>query len=200
MSKILTTPTGTAVYPRIDTPDTKFNDDGVYSCKLHVSEEAFNAFTNTVTAIVEREYKAECTAKGKNLKKSSSNPIRITPDGDFEIYAKQVAQRQTKKGLLTFTIPVFDSKGSKLTTSPAIGSGSTLKLSVEVYTWYTDLQGFGYTLRLKAVQLLELIEYNNGSGSSYGFTAEEDGYINDGESLDTAFQEEDKTPAASINF
>jgi hypothetical protein len=200
MSKILTTPTGTAVYPRIDTPDTKFNDDGVYSCKLHVSEADFNAFTTTVTTIVEREYQAECTTKGKKLKKSASNPIRITPDGDFEIYAKQVAQRQTKKGLLTFTIPVFDSKGSKLPASPAIGSGSTLKLSVEVYTWYTDLQGFGYTLRLKAVQLLELLEYNNGSSSSFGFSAEEDGYINDGESLDTAFQEEDSTPTASINF
>ena len=138
--------------------------------------------------------------QAQKLKKSASNPIRITPDGDFEIYAKQVAQRQTKKGLLTFTIPVFDSKGSKLPASPAIGSGSTLKLSVEVYTWYTDLQGFGYTLRLKAVQLLELIEYNNGSSSSFGFSAEEDGYINDGESLDTAFQEEDSTPTASINF
>jgi hypothetical protein len=172
----------------------------VYSCKLHVSEADFNAFTTTVTTIVEREYQAECTTKGKKLKKSASNPIRITPDGDFEIYAKQVAQRQTKKGLLTFTIPVFDSKGSKLPASPAIGSGSTLKLSVEVYTWYTDLQGFGYTLRLKAVQLLELLEYNNGSSSSFGFSAEEDGYINDGESLDTAFQEEDSTPTASINF
>ena len=164
MSKILTTPKGTAVYPRIDTPDTKFNEDGVYSCKLHVDEASFNAFTKQVTDTVEREYDVECKVKGKKLKKAATSPIRITPDGDFEIYAKQVAQRQTKKGLLTFTIPVFDSKGAKLPTSPAIGSGSTLKLSVEVYTWYTDLQGFGYTLRLKAVQLLDLIEYNN-SGS-----------------------------------
>jgi len=200
MSKILTTPKGTAVYPRIDTPDTKFNEDGVYSCKLHVDEASFNAFTKQVTEIVEREYDAECRVKGKKLKKSSSNPIRITPDGDFEIYAKQVAQRQTKKGLLTFTIPVFDSKGSKLSTSPAIGSGSTLKLSVEVYTWYTDLQGFGYTLRLKAVQLLELIEYNNGTSSSFGFSAEETGFINDGESLDTAFQEEETPQPAGISF
>jgi hypothetical protein len=200
MSKILTTPKGTAVYPRIDTPDTKFNEDGVYSCKLHVDEASFNAFTKQVTEIVEREYDAECRVKGKKLKKSSSNPIRITPDGDFEIYAKQVAQRQTKKGLLTFTIPVFDSKGSKLSTSPAIGSGSTLKLSVEVYTWYTDLQGFGYTLRLKAVQLLELIEYNNGTSSSFGFSAEETGFINDGESLDTAFQEEETAQPAGISF
>jgi hypothetical protein len=200
MSKVLTTPKGTAVYPRIDNPDTKFNEDGVYSCKLHVDEASFNAFTKQVTDIVEREYEAECTVKGKKLKKAATTPIRITPDGDFEIYAKQVAQRQTKKGLLTFTIPVFDSKGAKLPTSPAIGSGSTLKLSVEVYTWYTDLQGFGYTLRMKAVQLLDLIEYNNGSGSSYGFTEEENGYINDGESLDTAFQEEEPAQASGVNF
>ena len=200
MSKILTTPKGTAVYPRIDTPDTKFNEDGVYSCKLHVDEASFNAFTKQVTDTVEREYDVECKVKGKKLKKAATSPIRITPDGDFEIYAKQVAQRQTKKGLLTFTIPVFDSQGAKLPTSPAIGSGSTLKLSVEVYTWYTDLQGFGYTLRLKAVQLLDLIEYNNGSSSSFGFTEEENGYINDGESLDTAFQEEETAPVAGINF
>ena len=200
MSKILTTHKGTAVYPRIDTPDTKFNEDGVYSCKLHVDEASFNAFTKQVTDTVEREYDVECKVKGKKLKKAATSPIRITPDGDFEIYAKQVAQRQTKKGLLTFTIPVFDSKGAKLPTSPAIGSGSTLKLSVEVYTWYTDLQGFGYTLRLKAVQLLDLIEYNNGSSSSFGFTEEENGYINDGESFDTAFQEEETAPVAGINF
>ncbi len=200
MSKILTTPKGTAVYPRIDTPDTKFNEDGVYSCKLHVDEAAFNAFTKHVTDIVEREYDAECKVKDKKLKKAATSPIRITPDGDFEIYAKQVSRRQTKNGLLLFTIPVFDSKGAKLPKVPAIGSGSTLKLSVEVYTWYTDLQGFGYTLRLKAVQLLDLIEYNNGSSSSYGFTEEENGYINDGESLDTAFQEEETAQVAGINF
>lgn len=195
MSKILTTPKGTAVYPRIDTPDTKFNADGVYSCKLHVEEGDFNTFSLKVTDIVDREYDAECKVKGKKLKKASSTPIRITPDGDFELYAKQVAQRQTKKGLLTFTIPVFDSKGTRIETIPAIGSGSQLKLSTEVYTWYSDMQGFGYTLRLKAVQLLDLVEYGNGS-NSFGFGAEEDGYVGNGESLDSAFSEE----ASSVDF
>ena len=193
MSKILTTPKGTAVYPRIDTPDTKFNSEGVYSCKLHVDEGDFNTFALKVADIVDREYDAECSVKGKKLKKAESSPVRITADGDFELYAKQVAQRQTKKGLLTFTVPVFDSKGSRIETAPAIGSGSTLKLSTEVYTWFSDLQGFGYTLRLKAVQLLDLVEYGN---NSYGFSAEEDGYVGNGESLDSAFSEE----ATSIDF
>ena len=194
MSKALTTPRGKAVYPHIKTPDTKLNADGVYSTKLHVSEEAFNLFTKTVTDIVEKEYEAECTAKGKKLRRANSNPLRITEDGDYEIFAKQVARRQTKKGLLEFSVPVFDSKGSRIVDVPAIGSGSELKLSVEVYTWYTDLQGFGYTLRLKAVQLLDLVEYSG--GDNFGFGAEDDGYVSDGESLDTAFTEE----GASVNF
>jgi len=198
MSKVLTTPKGTAVYPRIDTPDTKFNADGVYSCKLHVSEQEFNVFAAQVGEIVEKEYTAECKTQGKNLKKAATNPVRITADGEFEIFAKQVAQRQTRKGLLEFTVPVFDSQGKRVEETPPIGSGSELRLSVEVYTWYTDLQGFGYTLRLKAVQLLDLVEYNTGSGASFGFSAEADGYVNDGESLDTAFvAEEGQKPSSS---
>ena len=195
MSKALTTPKGKAVYPHITQPDTKFNADGVYNTKLHVSEDDFNLFSKGVLEIVEREYDAECKAKGKQLRRASSQPLRITEDGDFEIYAKQVAQRQTKKGLLQFTVPVFDSAGNRISDVPNIGSGSELKLSVEVYTWYTDLQGFGYTLRLKAVQLLDLVEYS-GVGN-FGFDAEDGSYVSDGESLDTAFTEE---APAGVNF
>lgn len=188
MSKILTTPKGTAVYPHITSPDYKFSSDGVYSCKLNVSEDDFKAFSQTVSEIVEREYEAESRVQGKKVKRSESSPIKITEDGDFQIYAKQVAQRQTKKGLLEFTVPVFDSKGNRISDVPNIGSGSTLRLSVEVYTWYTAQQGFGYTLRLKAVQLIDLVEYSG--GSNFGFDSEENGYVSDGESLDTAFEEE----------
>lgn len=187
MSKVLTTPKGTAVYPHIADPDTKFNSDGVYHCKLHVSEDDFNLFSKTVTDIVEKEYEAECALKGKKLNRASTSPIRITAEGDYEIYAKQVAQRQTAKGLLEFAVPVFDSGGTRLGKTPKIGSGSTLKLSTEVYTWFTATQGFGYTLRLKAVQVIDLVEYSGG-GSFFG--KEEGSFISDGESLDTAFEEE----------
>ena len=186
MSKILTTPKGTAVYPRLKEPDTKFNPEGVYNCKIHVSETDYNVFKAQVSKIVEDDYKRECTMMSKKLKRSDKDPIRITAEGDYEIYAKQVAKRQTRKGLLEFNVPIYDSKGNRVENVPNIGSGSKLKLSVEVYTWYSDMQGFGYTLRLKAAQLLELVEFSGG----HGFTAEEDGYISDGETLDSAFTEE----------
>ena len=34
------TPTGTAQYPYLTKPDTKFNPDGEYKCKLEVSDPA----------------------------------------------------------------------------------------------------------------------------------------------------------------
>lgn len=190
MSKTIPTPVGKAYYPRIDTPDTKFNPDGVYSCKLHVSEGDYNSFELKINDIVERAYKEECSRRNAtSLRRAPTSPLKKTADGDFEIYAKQVAKKDTRKGLLTFSVSVFDAKGNKLSEIPKVGSGSTLKMGVEVFPYYTDLNGFGYSLRLKAIQIIDLVEYNAGDASSFGFSSEE-GFTSDGESLTEAFEDE----------
>jgi hypothetical protein len=178
MSKVITTPQGKAVYPRIDNPDTKFNDDGVYTCKLHVSEADFNAFKLKYDELFERAYKRECDEKGKELRLASASPVRITDEGDFELYAKQVAKRQTSKGLIEFSVAVYDSQGNKMETAPKVGSGSTLRMSVEPSFWFVSSQGFGCTLRLRAVQVIDLVEYGGGSNSeSFGFGEVEGGFV-----------------------
>lgn len=193
MSKTLSTPVGLAYYPRIDTPDTKFNSDGVYSCKLHVSEDDYNAFNTKVKDIVNKAYQDECQKRGvSKLKLAPTNPVRETDDGKFEIYAKQVAKKDTRKGLIEFSITVFDSKGNKIEEVPKVGSDSKLKMGVEVFPYYTDLNGFGYALRLRAVQILELVEYSSsGSASTFGFTAEEEGYTSNGESFNETFDKDE---------
>ena len=200
MSKVITTPKGKAVWPRVDTPDTKFDDDGVYSCKLHVSEGDFKAFEATVKPLIDAAYAAECSRQGKDkIRMAASSPLRINDDGDYEIYAKQKAKVHTKsKGTLEFSITAVDSQGKKIT-MPKIGSGSTLKMAVEVNTWFVPSQGFGYTLRLRAVQVLDLIEYGGGGGS-FGFGAEEDGYVGDGESLHQAFEVADEAETSDAPF
>lgn len=187
MSKVYTSPKGTAVWPRIDTPDTKFDEDGLFSCKLHVSEGDFKAFEAQLNDEIEAGYKAECAKQGKDkLRMAPSKPLRITDEGDYEIFAKQKAKVHTKsKGTLDFTVACYDSQGKKIET-PKIGSGSTIKMAVEVNTWFVPSQGFGYTLRLRAVQVIDLVEYGGGDGS-FGFGAEEDGYVGNGETLDDAF-------------
>ena len=188
----ITTPKGIAIYPRIKEPDTKFNVDGVYSAKIHVSEGDFNAFKSQIDKGFEGAYKTLCEENGnKKLRKSLTSPLTITDDGDYQIFAKQIARKQTKKGELTFTIAVFDSKGVKIPEAPNVGSGSTLKLSVEPYAWYSPTVGAGYTLRLKAVQVIELVEYGSQANDNFGFSSEANGYVSDGESFNQAFKDED---------
>ena len=200
MSKIVTTPKGKAVWPRIDTPDTKFDEDGVYSCKLHVSESEFKAFEALIQPKLDAAYKEECSRQGKDkIRMAASSPLRINDEGDHEIYAKQKAKVHTKsKGTLEFSITAVDSQGKKID-MPKIGSGSTLKMAVEVNTWFVPSQGFGYTLRLRAVQVLELIEYGGGD-SSFGFGAEADGYVGSGESLNDAFEVADEAETTNAPF
>jgi hypothetical protein len=195
----LTTPKGKAIYPRLNEPDTKFNVDGVYSAKILVTEGDYNAFKGQLDNWFSGEYKRLCEENGnKKLRMSMSCPLSITDAGDYQIYAKQVAKKQTKKGELTFTIALFDSKGAKITDGPSVGSGSVLKLAVEPAAWYSPTVGAGYTLRLKAAQVIELCEFGGGSGNgdNFGFSSEEEGYVSNGESFNSAFTEDsdDKVP------
>jgi hypothetical protein len=182
MSKLITTPIGTAVYPHIDNPDTKFDDDGVYTCKLHLSEGDFNTFKIQYDALYEKAYKAECASKDQTLRKSPALPVRITDAGDYEVFGKQAAKRNTSKGLLEFSVAVYDSAGNKLPTTPRIGSGSKLRLSLEPSFWYVASSGFGCTLRLRAVQVIDLVEYGGGGSSeAFGFEGVDGGFVGDDE-------------------
>ena len=193
MSKVITTPKGKAVWPKVVTPDTKFDEEGMYSCKLHVSEGDFRSFEESIKPVIDAAYKAECDRQGKaKIRLAASNPVRITDEGDFEIYAKQKAKVHTKRsGTLEFSIAAVDSTGAKLATMPNVGSGSALKMAVEVSTWFVASQGFGYSLRLRAIQILDLVEFG-GDSQSFGFGAEADGYVGSGESLNSAFEVENE--------
>jgi hypothetical protein len=193
----LTTPIGKAFYPRLQ-PDYKWSEEGQYTCKLHVEDEKeFNEFSAKVDKLVEEAYKEELKKQGKTkLKPFNTPPIRITDEGDNEIYAKQVAKKQTAKGERTFSIGIYDSQGNKLPASTNCGSGSTLRMSVELATWYVPALGFGYSLRLRAVQIIELVEYSGGGGAdnaeSLGFGEVKGGFVGDPDEVNQENDEEGK--------
>lgn len=193
----ITTPVGKAVYPKLVEPDTKFDDNGVYTCKLLLSEADYNTVNNQVSEWLEAEYQRHCEeAGGKKLKRHDSPPIQKNDEGEYELYAKQVARRETSKGVLNFDVALFDSTGKKINEPPNIGSGSKLRLAVEPHSWNSPMLGVGYTLRLRAAQVIELVEYSaGGNGSAYGFGTEEGGFV--GEDLGDVLKD---TGDASIPF
>lgn len=190
----LVTPIGTAVYPKLVEPDTEFDESGMYTCKLHVSQEDYESFKSKVDPLVSAAYDAECQKQGKTVKHAKSSPLRITDEGDYEIMTKQRAKVTTRQGeVIEFSIPLFDASVKAITNKPKIGSGSRIRVSAMFYPWFVPSQGFGYTLRLKEAQVLELVEYSSGGGDS--FSSEAGGYATSGESFNETMDTEEEQVA-----
>jgi hypothetical protein len=184
--KQLTTPIGTALYPKLTTPDTKFDENGVYSVKLMLTKADYESLVQKIDPWLEGK---------KSLKRSERLPLKENDDGEYELYAKQNATRETKKGTFEFVVALFDSAGKKINNPPNIGSGSKMRLGVIPVAWFSPLIGVGYTFRLKAAQIIELKEFDGGGGD-FAFDAEEGGFVS--EDLGDAFDNDSKD--ASIPF
>lgn len=176
MKKNITTPKGVASYPHVNEPNTRFNPMGEYSCTIVVSEEDGIAFSETIGAIFDAEYERECIIrKNPKLKKSQYFPVTQDEKGKWSIKTKQVAKVEAKNGdVYSFDIKLFDASGQPVKSENCrVGSGSQVKCAVEPRTWYNPSVGFGMTLSLRAVQVIELVEGGGGNAESFGFGAEE---------------------------
>lgn len=199
-ANIKTPPKGIAKFPNLHAPDTKFNADGVYSARLVCSpaeaaptlallgEVADEMFTYT-KADLERQLKEEKDgAKKGKLKKQIESlkradlPVKPVYDddgnetGDVELNFKMNAQRIDRKTqkVIKMRPDFFDAAGKKMEPVPVWG-GSTLRLTGQVVPFYTAAVGVGASLRLSAVQVIELVSGGSRDAAAYGFAAE-DGY------------------------
>lgn len=164
----------------INTPSTKFNKDGIYTANLLLSKEDGEKFLEKIKAIRTQQFKIY--GKGtKIVDLTRCLPYSLTNeetgeeilDTEGRYILKTTAKAFIKDNVPSVTIPVFDSKGKTFTAN--IGSGSTAKLSLSL-EGYTVAGKTGVSVKLKAVQIIDLVEYGAGSAGSYGFE-EEDGYV-----------------------
>lgn len=171
------TPAGIAQYPYLSKPDTKFNPDGEYKLKLEIPGDAAQ---DIVTFLDEQIELAQAKAKkenpGKKIKEGSS-PYEVNEDtGKVAVSFKLKAKVTPKNGDPFEQKPaIFDAKGKPLQDAK-VGGGSKVKVAYELVPYYTAIAGAGVSLRLKAVQVIDLVEYSGGAGAdAFGF-GEEDGY------------------------
>lgn len=197
MSKVknprYTTPAGIAQYPYLTKPDTKFNPDGEYKMKQEIADPA--GITGLVTFLDEQMEKSVELAKkdpknaGKKIKVGDA-PYTVNDDnGKLTLGFKLKALVRPKNGDPFEQRPaLFDAKGKPLGPDVKIGGGSKVKVAYEVIPFYTPLVGASISLRLKAVQVIDLVEFSGGASSeAYGF-GQEEGY------------EAEDTPAAQNGF
>lgn len=174
----ITSPKGSAVYPWLNEPDRRFDQTGVYSVSLRVKADDKDVvtFVDMIKKIADEMY-AQVIKETKKKAKKADLPIKdvIDVDGNEtgEIDIKFKLKSQGGQGEKTWVQrpALFDSKGKPM--NDKVGGGSTIKVGCEAVPFFSPTVGVGVTLRLKAVQILELQEFNGGASSASWFTSEQ---------------------------
>ncbi len=177
--KLYTSPVGVAVYPHLNTPDTKFNPNGLFSVKLQVEGDKAVAFAARIDAAMDQAVKdaKDEAEEGKEIKRAD-RPYVLNDEGVYLFHFKVKHRNQTREGKEYFRRPVlFDSQGQRCDDAK-IGGGSQLRVSYEPFLFNSQpLIGAGVSLRLFAVQVLSLIEWGERSAEGYGLENVEGGYM-----------------------
>jgi hypothetical protein len=174
----ITTPIVSCVWPTVRTPDTKFNEGGVFSIGLLMNDDDAENLARTLDKYLEDFLAAQSKLMGKPVRASSFAAYKPHLDkegketGATLFRPKAYATRKTKSGdVITKTIPVFDAQGNP--TSIDFGNGSKVRVNFAVRPYYTAAIGAGISLELGAVQVIEAKTGTPTTASGFGFSTTE---------------------------
>jgi hypothetical protein len=174
---------GNALWAKVFEPDTKFDPNGTYSIQVTIPEEEAAGICEYLDKVVQDRFDEEVKAKPK-MKNSLSTKAAYEPhydkDGNetglVEFRFKLKAKVQTRDGSLYDQKPiVVDAKRNPMDSNNLIGNGSIVKVAFEPIPYVmASTKQVGVSLRLKGVQVIELVEYGNGGASMFD---EEEGFV-----------------------
>jgi len=179
MRNSMRSPLGTAIWPKLNEPDTRFKEHGEYSVKLAVPQEEAESFISQLKEFYQDGYSAELKKQNKaklkvaNMPWSDQEDDQGNPTGMVEFKFKANAKYKYDDQMVENRVLLFDAKKQRCTAR--IGAGSKLKVAFEPYVWFVSSMGCGMTLRLKAVQVIDLVEFNSGANAD-DFFEEEEGF------------------------
>lgn len=184
MAKNLKVIEGTAMWAKVFEPDTKFNPDGDYSINIQMPLADSANMSEQLEEIVQAKFneaiKDDPRLKNTLTTQSVCQPVydRETGDdtGNVEFKFKLKAKVRKRDGTYYEQSPaVLDSKKVPMSKDLLIGNGSRVKVAFEPIPYVMpSTKKAGVSLRLKAVQVLDLVEYGNSATSVFD---EEDGYV-----------------------
>lgn len=154
---IHTTPVGTAIYPRLNRPDTKYNKDGVYHVKMLFDKNSAKKLSDVIKPLMNG---------GKN------NPLKPEVDDQGNKTGNYVARFEMKAKVVTRDDSweqkpiLLDSVGNRMVGN--IGGGSKLQIAYQAAPYPSELQGGGVKLRLKKVRVIDFVEYQDKNNTDWG--------------------------------
>lgn len=191
-------PVGSAVWPKLSKPETKFNPEGVYETKLRLDAVEGGKFAQALEQ-QHQEWIQKCSEeRGKSVRPAPLPMSKVEEDGvetgeyEFKFKLNAVAGKEGSKWEQRPAL--FDSKGTPIDpTTVDIGSGSKIAVSFEVAPYFVPALGAGLSLRMRAVQVIELVEFGGSTFDAFGFQQQE-GYaaeVSEGTTVDDAEEDSD---------
>lgn len=184
MAKNILVLEGTAMWAKVFEPDCKWNPLGDYSINLQMPVADSVEMSEKLDQIVQAKFK-EAIEDDPRLKNTLTTQDvcqvvydRDTGDdtGNVEFKFKLKSKVQKRDGSYYEQQPaVLDSKKVPLNGDTLIGNGSKVKVAFEPVPYVlAATKKVGVSLRLKAVQVIDLVEYGNNASSVFD---EEDGFV-----------------------
>ena len=169
---------GKAIYPHLRTPDMFEGNDLGFTIRLMPSVEDAQKFEEFLLRELDKAAALPEFA-GKRLNAPDALiGMGETKEGDTVFKFKTKSSYRTKSGdIMNRVVPIYDSQGKPLPKNVDIGHGSIVKVAFSIHPYYKTKTVRGLTLYLNAVQVLELVERGDGDAASFGFGAEEGGYV-----------------------
>jgi len=149
---------GTFVFPHINTPDTKFNKDGVYHLKFRQSKELARELAALCKRVAQEQW-GPAKAKGANM------PYKVDEEDKDSIVL-------SAKAKALYPPYIADHQGKRVDRAdlPTVGTGTSGKLDIRLVT--NEVKGELYvSCYLQGVQIVKLVEYN---GSAFGAVEEDE--------------------------
>ena len=173
--EIITTETGVALYPWLTKPDTKYSEEGEYKVNLILSKENAAPIIKTIVGVFEDNYKEQLKIQKKQTLVKAVPPFSEELDDNGKPTGNIIFKFKSKAA---YKPAIFDAKGNPLI-DPPIWGGSEIKVNAVLYPYNSPMQGAGVSLKIRAVQVIALVEGSEGA-SRFGF-GETDGYnVKDG--------------------
>jgi len=186
---------GTAKYCHLNEPNKRFDPEfGTYSCDLVIDKEQADAIKATLRPLYEEELREVQEANAGKKITQREFPIDEV-EGGYLIKVKQKAGGRRRDGSeYHLSIALYDSTGKPLDPDVKVWGGSQVNVAFRPKFYYTAAVGFGVTFELQAVQVIQLGEGGVSSiaASAFGFTTEEEGFVNGGENLEGGFDAEEE--------
>ena len=196
-------------YPRITEPDYKFDADGVYSTRLILPEHKAVVLMERIDAAIKVKFEetvaetkeAKGVAAAKKVKQADPPYAHVlddetgveTGDIEFRLKLKAIGRDKSTGREWQNKVVIFDGHRQPIKSGINVWGGTEAIIAFDLIPYHTDLVGAGISLRMRAVQIIKLVNGNDDDPDAYGFDDIEDSFEFDGGTSVTQVDKTDTT-------